>query len=130
MKFKTKKRKIGDLGEDLACLFLVKHGMRIIDRNYLKPWGEIDVVARSSRGVHFVEVKAVSRVTGNNVSRETINPEEHVTREKKERLSRAIQTYLADRHISHETSFQVDVITVKIDTIQKTALVEVFEKIM
>ncbi len=140
MQNKTKKRKLGDLGEELASMFLMKRGVRVFEINYLKPWGEIDLIARKGKTIHFIEVKSVSCVTvENRVSRETLGrsqmgealrPEEHVTREKKERLGRAIQTYLADHHISRETPFQVDVVTVKIDTIQKTAFVELFERVM
>ncbi|MBU4223686.1 YraN family protein, partial [Patescibacteria group bacterium] len=40
----TEKQKIGELGENIACKFLMKHGHEILDRNYRKKWGEIDVV--------------------------------------------------------------------------------------
>ncbi len=42
---RTKKRKIGDFGEDVAVRFLMKQGYDIMDRNYLKPYGELDIVA-------------------------------------------------------------------------------------
>lgn len=32
----TEKRKIGNIGEDLACKFLRKEGLKIVERNYLK----------------------------------------------------------------------------------------------
>ena len=42
---KTAKRQIGDQGEEVACKYLVGKGYRVLERNYLKPWGEIDIVA-------------------------------------------------------------------------------------
>ena len=48
MKNITEKRKTGNLGEDLACRFLMKHGFNIIERNYLKKCGEIDIIAQTT----------------------------------------------------------------------------------
>lgn len=49
---------VGREGEDFACGYLVEKGFSIIERNYRKPFGEIDVVARASDGtLVFVEVK-------------------------------------------------------------------------
>ena len=53
----SEKRKIGDLGENLCVKHLVKHGFKILDRNYQKKWGEIDIVAKKSGIIHFIEVK-------------------------------------------------------------------------
>lgn len=39
--------KIGNLGENIACNFLEKKGFKIIERNYRKKWGEIDIIAQS-----------------------------------------------------------------------------------
>src|SRR5688500_8779759 len=55
------KKAIGTLGETIACRFLMKRGFKIIERNYLKKWGEIDIVAKKDELWHFVEVKTVSR---------------------------------------------------------------------
>ncbi len=38
---RTIKRKIGDLGETLACKYLEQKGFSVIERNYLKKYGEI-----------------------------------------------------------------------------------------
>lgn len=128
-----KTSEIGKIGEDLACRFLMKQGFRIIERNYLRKWGELDVVAQAGLRIHFVEVKCVSWETGTDtVSRETnqIRPEDHVTREKLKRLSRAIQTYLADRKVPRETPFQLDVVTVKLNLKDKTARLGKIENVL
>ncbi len=57
----TDKQKIGQKGEDEACFYLEKKGYKVIERNYLKKWGEIDIVCKKNSKIHFVEVKTVSR---------------------------------------------------------------------
>ena len=43
--FTSETQKIGEIGENIAVKFLVKHDFSILDRNYTKKWGEIDIVA-------------------------------------------------------------------------------------
>jgi len=47
----------GNLGEDLACVYLKKQGYKILERNYYIRGGEIDIVAREKDSLVFVEVK-------------------------------------------------------------------------
>lgn len=49
---------IGAQGEDLAAAFLRQQGYRILDRNFRRPTGEIDIIAEKGQTVYFVEVKA------------------------------------------------------------------------
>ncbi len=67
----TEKQKIGQIGEDAVCQYLEKNGYKVIDRNYLRKWGEIDIVAKKGKMIHFVEVKSVSRDLSDSVIRET-----------------------------------------------------------
>ena len=74
------KNQIGAYGEQIAVNYLKKQGFIILDTNYLKKWGEIDVVARKTSIIHFVEVKTVSYETQHRlkaaVSHGTWRPEE------------------------------------------------------
>lgn len=63
-------RRFGNLAEDFACMFLVKNGYSIVDRNYLKKWGELDIVAKKGATFHFIEVK--SSLSRENVTHETL----------------------------------------------------------
>lgn len=56
---KKQNKKIGNLGEDIFVKHLVKHKYHILDRNYRKNWGEIDIVATKHDIIHFFEVKTV-----------------------------------------------------------------------
>ncbi len=121
--FTSQKQILGKLGENLAKRFLVKHGYSILEENYTKKYGEIDLIAQKAQIIHFIEVKSiVSRETIQNVPRETYNPLENVHPGKLRRLSRVIQVYLLSHarpngsSAGRETAnWQFDVITVMID---------------
>lgn len=129
---RTQKRRLGDTGENVACDFLKKRGFEIKERNYLRKWGEIDIIAIKDGIIHFVEVKSVSRVTlDEKVSGETrdkFRPEDNMHPWKLKRLYRAIQTYLLEKNI--ELEWQLDLITVKIDEKNRRARAEILENIV
>jgi len=58
-------KEVGNLGENVACEYLRRHGFTIRDRNYVKKTGELDIVAEKPAcagredTLHFVEVKTV-----------------------------------------------------------------------
>jgi putative endonuclease len=109
---RTEKRKLGDLGENASCMFLVKHGYEILERNYLKPWGEIDIIAKKGNILHFIEVKSVN--SGFEESSAGYRPEENVHEAKRRRISRTLQTYLIEKHTYLQPDWQFDVILVYI----------------
>lgn len=129
---KTEKQKIGEIGEDTACRFLGNHGFKILDRNYRKKWGEIDIVAEKGIILHFVEVKTVSRENLDDVLRETegFRPEENVHPWKLKRLSRAIQTYLLEKDIDEEREWQFDVLAVFLNLDKRQARCRLTENIV
>lgn len=60
MDLSTKSRKeIGMMGEDVALEYLRRHGFSLVDRNFTRKTGEIDVVLQNGDVLHFVEVKTV-----------------------------------------------------------------------
>lgn len=52
-------RNRGNIAEDMVSTYLESNGYSIDARNYLKKWGEIDIVASKNRKIYFVEVKSV-----------------------------------------------------------------------
>lgn len=119
---KTEKRRIGDIGEGEAVAFLMKNGYKILERNYLRPCGEIDIVAQKKDGLHFVEVKTVTdkknSLYSTSVSHENYFPEEHINHAKLRRLQRTIFSYLGERRVSSETLYQIDVLAIVLDNRQ------------
>src|SRR3989344_5191942 len=108
---KTEKQVLGTMGEDRAILFLKEHGFSIIERNYAKKWGEIDVVAQKGNELHFVEVKTVSvKCHENRIDR--YEPEDNVHSFKRARFARTIETYLLERNIPDDEEYVVDLISV------------------
>ena len=132
----TEKQKLGELGETYTCQYLEKLRYKIICRNYLKKWGEIDIVCKIDNKLHFVEVKSVSREISNNVIYETspskdwYRPEDNMHPWKLQRLSRVIQSYLLERDVPDDVDWQFDVVTVYIDTIKKLHKIEILEDIV
>lgn len=47
----------GKQGEDEASVFLKKRGYKILERNFKKRYGDIDIVAKDSDTLVFIEVK-------------------------------------------------------------------------
>ena len=127
---RTEKRKIGDIGENIACRFLVKRGFEVIEKNYLKKWGEIDIIARKNQKLHFVEVKTVSHLPVSGVT-DGYKPEDNLHPWKLKRLSRVIQTYLLGyKGVSCETDWQFDVAVVYLDLKSMQAKVNYMEDII
>lgn len=122
----------GSLGEDLAVSFLKSKGFKILNRNYLKKWGEIDIVAREMDLVHFIEVKTVSYGTkaelNNAVSRGTWRPEENVHDWKIKKISKAIESWLVENDYSGD--WQIDVLALRIVSCEKFASVKFIENII
>ena len=144
--FTSDKQKIGELGESLAVMFLMKQGFRVIERNYTKKWGEIDIVATKDNRLYFIEVKSVSHETNSenfdpgayNVSYETDNgldgdnyrPEDNMHPWKLQRLSRTIQTYLLSKNVSEDLEWQLDLFVVKIDMNRKIGRIKIVSDII
>ncbi|MDO5331105.1 MAG: YraN family protein [Bacillota bacterium] len=62
---RTIKRKIGDIGEDLACKYLSHYGYKIVDRNFSSKTGEIDIIAIHpvTKIISFIEVKSRNTIS-------------------------------------------------------------------
>lgn len=77
---------LGKLGERIAANFLSFKGYRIIEMNFHKRWGEIDIVAIDQDTLVFVEVKT-------RMEFDRINPEESITPRKIRTLKRSALFY-------------------------------------
>jgi len=130
------RNKTGAIGEDIAARHLKKLGLKIVDRNYLKKWGEIDIVSRETSEnkdkIHFVEVKTVSYETMDMlkkaVSYGTWRPEENVHPEKVKRLHRTIESWLMEHNCQAE--WQIDVISVRIVPRERFSTIKIIENVI
>jgi putative endonuclease len=133
---KGKKNKVGGYGEVIACKYLLQHGHTILDQNYLKKWGEIDIVSRETTQnkqiVHFVEVKTVSYETKLDleraVSHGTWRPEENVHAKKIQRMYRTIESWLMEH--DHKGDWQIDIAAVRIVPRERYATVKYIPNII
>jgi putative endonuclease len=123
---------IGKLGEEIASVFLMKQGFTILERNYWRKWGELDIVAKKGDRVHFVEVKTVSHETKaeleRNISRETWRPEEQVHQFKLHQIQKALETWIADNN--YEGDWQIDVVGVRVVPRETFSTVNLIENIV
>lgn len=121
---------IGRLGEDIACQFLEQKGYKVLERNYLRKWGEIDIIAEKSGVVRFVEVKAVSRENIPDISRENTNyrPEEQVHPAKLAKIARTAEVYMNEKGDDRE--YQIDVVGVFLDVKHRKARCRLFEQVL
>lgn len=111
--------KIGKMGEDIVCNFLIDNGHTILGRNWRFGHLEIDIISVNNIGIHFVEVK--SRVVPVQAS-----PEENVRIAKKKRIVKAARQYLNMKYNDIDIEAFIDVAAVVFDG-EKTQL-EYFER--
>ena len=79
----------GAWGENLALRYLLRRGYRLVERNYRKRRGEIDLIVRNENSLVFVEVK-LRRST------DFGDPLEAVTARKQATIRSLAEQYLAD----------------------------------
>lgn len=127
---------LGTEGESLAADYLKGLNWTIVTRNFRRPYGEIDIVARETSGkLVFVEVKSVSWSVGwegTGVSYGTVGdfhrPEDNVHPQKLKRLSRTIESYLLTKH--EEGDWRFDVIAVYLNPSTKEAKIRHLEDVI
>jgi len=92
---KTKNKKTGNTGEDIAAQYLESKGYKIIDRNINFPFGEIDILTEQKKTIVIVEVKTV-RGSGFGLAQDLVR---FAKQNKLRLLARAIEQKYPGRHI-------------------------------
>ncbi|MFA6404659.1 MAG: YraN family protein [Candidatus Paceibacterota bacterium] len=116
------KRAKGNIGEDIACKYLESNGFKIIERNYQKKWGELDIIALKETIIHFFEVKSVLKKFDPTMS-DTHRPEDNVDGWKMKHLRRIIETYLSEKNRNKE-EFHFHVLCVYMNSNSRKASVK------
>jgi len=139
MNFRTK----GNKYEKVAAGYLRHLSYELVALNWCCRWGEIDIIAKKSGMIHFIEVKSVTCLASTRLdsakrasdsesrrahATSEYRPEDNMHPWKLKRLARAIQTYLLDRKL--DCDWQLDLVTVKIDQQNRTARVELIENVI
>ncbi len=108
---------IGSAGEDLACEFLIKKGYKILDRNYWKPWGELDIIAKAPDGILvFIEVKTMRCLTVNT----DLQPEDNLTGAKLTKLKRVAALFAGSNEaiIDPARGYRIDLVAICLNPLQ------------
>ncbi len=114
---KSKTSITGAIGEGHACDFLIKKGYKILERNYWKPWGELDIIAKDHEGVLvFVEVKSVRRLPANT----DLHPEDNLTSAKLTKLKRVAALFAGSNEaiIDPTRGYRIDLVAICLDPLQ------------
>ena len=121
-------RELGELGEKIACEYLVKKEYKILAKNYRISFGEIDIIARkkfsffarNNKTIHFIEVKAL---LGTN---ENFAPEERVNYKKQQKLKRMAEIWLEKNKYRQSHPYQIDVVGILVDENARKAKIHYF----
>ena len=82
-----KRKDIGNIGEDLATIYLEHQGYKIIERNFMCNLGEIDIIAQDKDEIVFIEVKTRKILSYG-------NPVDSVNEPKQKHIYRSAEYYL------------------------------------
>jgi putative endonuclease len=114
-----RRRRLGQLGEQMAADRLTGLGYQIVERNYRCPAGEIDLVARRDDRWVFVEVRTRR---GDRFG----SPEESVTPRKRLHLLASAQHYLQD-HDALDSDWRIDAVAIVLSLGGQVKRIDVIE---
>lgn len=138
-------KEVGALGEKIARKYLKKQGYRILDKNYIRktsagPYqGEIDIVAQKEGLISFIEVKSQVLNRDTRLSPrgrvslaypelvEGFSPEQRVNFQKQKKIIKTAQSWLMEKRIPLDTKWQVDVISISLNSHLRKARVSHFK---
>ena len=114
------KRDKGQLGEDAVCAELIKRGHRIIERNYRKAFGEIDIISQTCGFIVFTEVKA--RKLGSMVS-----GLEAVDRRKQRKIVLTADAYLTEHNPGLQPRYDIAEVAVTRGEVPRVVRIDIYE---
>ncbi len=101
----TDSRRLGDVGEEIALLYLQAQGHECLSRQFRTRYGEIDLIVRHDEILAFVEVKT-RRGLGFG------RPEEAVDIRKLRTMRRVAGAFLATVRVPGVVSYRFDVVAI------------------
>lgn len=125
-------KQTGNVGEQIAVKYLKSKGFKVIETNYYKKWGELDIVASNKAIIHFIEVKTQSFTSKealyNGLTGDNWRPEEQVHHFKIHQIEKALESWLAEN--DWEGEWQIDVVSVRLVHDEQYAVVDHIENII
>lgn len=126
--FTSKNQKNGELGEGIAVKYLQGKGYRILERNYTRKCGEIDIVAQKGGRILCIEVKSRLVRSFNAKAMLTVNPAENMHGKKQQRFRAVIAEYLTEHKVG--SNWRADVILVYINSAARIARVHHIQNVI
>jgi len=85
----------GKRGEDLALLYLKRHGYKIIGRNYKTKVGEIDIIGTDKDVISFIEVRSINSAT-------SVSPEYTINKKKQNQITKTALSYIKSNALENK----------------------------
>ncbi len=101
---KDTRKQLGARGEAVACLYLERQGIEILERNWRCQAGEADIIAREDDEIVFIEVKTRASLSAG-------LPEDSVTRQKRRKYE-GIAIYYLSKADAPSSKVRFDVISI------------------
>lgn len=112
---------LGKYGEDLAVKYLQKQGYKILERNFKKRWGEIDIVCQEKDTLVFVEVKT-------RIGQDYGSAAEAITPWKLKALVRSAQYYKM-LHPELPEALRIDVLAIDLSPAREVKRIELIKNV-
>lgn len=116
------RQSMGRIGESIAAAYLRNKGYFILERNWRTPYGEIDLIARQSDAIVFVEVKTRASTS--------LGPPEISITPRKEQHMRAAAEYYIQQYPDLSNDWRIDLITIQFQANDNPALIDHFENVL
>jgi putative endonuclease len=124
----TKNSETGAFGEDVACKYLKGRGYKIIERNFRRKWGELDIIVKHKDGtLVFIEVKTMRQINGElgnegggkNIA--VLSPEDNLTKSKLIKLQRTAALYAGEHEklVLDKRGWRIDLIAILLTNNEK-----------
>ena len=100
------------MGECIAISYLTQIGYDVINKNFRKRCGEIDIIAKHRGVLIFVEVKTRFRKTSSAIAE---RPDSSVNSGKIKKIRRTALYYIKEHGLHPDSDIRFDVISLEID---------------
>ncbi len=90
--------------ENVVMNYLMKHGYKILRKNYKCKYGEIDIIIKKDDLISFVEVKGRHK--------NIIAPRNYVGEEKRKRIIDSAKNYLKEKNLENKFKVRFDVVEI------------------